>query len=279
MLQKNISPVNCATVHTVKWPVKDVLAMTTTRHHPFDLNGNKNAYSHFNLGLHVGDQAEQVLNNRASLATLLSSHLTPKTTVNIQWLDQVHGSNVIYLNEEDSFSTLSKVADAIITRQKKVALAIMTADCLPILLSANDGSEIAAIHGGWKPLAKNIIEKTLAKMITPKDQISAWLGPCIGLHAFEVGEEVRDNFIQQSTRFGAAFTKIEAMHSSSHRSINKTPIKYLANLYNIAQEQLTNSGIKNISQLTHCTFTMAQDYYSYRRDGKTGRMATIITRR
>jgi YfiH family protein len=252
------------------------LSITTTRHHPFGLVSQNCNFSAFNLGLHVKDQKNQVVNNRDTLRDVLSiqaNALANEQQFNIQWLDQVHGNRVIYLNQDNGYSDTAKEGDAIITREKGVALAIMTADCLPILLSANDGSEIAAIHGGWRPLSKNIIEKTLQQMLTPNDKISVWLGPCIGKKVFEVGQEVRSLFIQQSNAFKHAFSLI-----SSEQVKEKKTEKYLADLSLIAQLQLRSLGIKNITSLEHCTYSMNNDYYSFRRENKTGRMASVIAR-
>ena len=144
----------------------------------------------------------------------------------------------------------------------------MTADCLPILLSNRDGSEIAAIHAGWRPLAANIIEETITLMQSSVNDIVVWMGPCIGEQVFEVGQEVKQAFCQVSTQFEQAFKLI--------KSLNDDPIKYLANLHLIAQLQLLNLGVKNITTLNECTHTLRDKYYSYRRDGQTGRMGSII---
>jgi len=267
MPQKNIKlDIN---IHQVNWPAQNVLAFTTTRQHSLlsiDETLDKNAYSAFNLGTHVGDYPQSVLNNRKSLISLL-----PKKS-NIQWFEQVHGNNVAVIT---THSNKTLVADAAVTKEKHIALAIMTADCLPILLSTKQGNEIAAIHGGWRPLAGNIIAKTLAKMTADNNDIVAWLGPCIGESAFEVGEEVKQQFLQQSLIFQSAFKP-----QVSDIVIGKPAEKptYLANLQLIAMLQLQQLGITNISILPHCTFTRESEYYSYRRDKVTGRMATVICR-
>jgi len=257
-------------IHKVDWPVQKVLAFTTTRRLPQELHSvsikpHFNSYDHFNLGEHVGDKPENVSKNRRLLLELLPSNSK------IQWLDQVHGNKVVTV---ESHSTTPFVADAAITKQKNITLAIMTADCLPILLTATDGSEIAAIHCGWKPLAKDIIAKTVDKMQTSNENIVAWLGPCIGKLAFEVGEEVKIAFESQSEKFKSAFSVI------SPPSNVKTPekVKYLADLAKIAKYQLKALGINNIHHLNHCTYSDEQQYYSYRRDHITGRMASFICR-
>jgi len=257
-------------IHKVAWPVQKVLAFTTTRHPPqklnsAEINSQYNSYGHFNLGQHVGDKPENVSKNRNSVLALLPSNSK------IQWLDQVHGNNVVIV---ESHSTVPLVADAAITKHKNITLAIMTADCLPILLMATDGSEIAAIHGGWKPLAKNIIANTLEQMETSNEDIIAWMGPCIGKLAFEVGKEVKMAFESQSAEFTSAFSVVS--DSSVLQSVEKT--KYLADLPKIAKLQLNALGIYNIQHVNHCTYADEQQYYSYRRDKITGRMASFICR-
>ena len=155
--------------HYLSWPVQNVVAFTTTIHHPKKFK-RLGAYGDFNLGFHVGDNSANVEMNRNLLLDYLPSHTA------IQWLDQVHGNTVERVdNVRDVF-----IADASITDQKNVALAIMTADCLPIVISSITGKEIATIHGGWKSLNKNIIEGTVSKMTTPLEELCVWLGPCIG---------------------------------------------------------------------------------------------------
>ncbi len=232
-----------------------VLAIQTTRIAPnSSSDGLTSPYQGFNLGLHVGDCAKQVTSNRQSLQHFLPPH------AKIQWLEQVHGNTV---TEVFQVSEKAIVADAAVTTQKNICLAIMTADCLPILLVSKDSDEVAAIHGGWRPLADNIIANTLDKMKTPAEDIVAWLGPCISKCAFEVGKEVKTAFVQQDECFDVAF-------------IEKNNGKYLADLHKIAMLQLESSGIKHISTLSECTYSNIDKYYSYRKSAITGRMATLI---
>jgi len=232
----------------------------------------KSPFDSFNLGLHVGDCAEKVTFNRNQLKEYISQQLANNETiqstkldepVNIQWLEQVHGNNVA---EITTVSSHAISADASITRQKNVALAIMTADCLPILLSHVEGTEIAAIHGGWRPLVANIIEKTIEKMHSTPGELVAWLGPCISNEAFEVGIEVKEAFIQQDKNLSLAFVKQKSG-------------KYLADLHKIAEIQLQSLGVRVISSLDECTYQRTDKYYSYRKEQVTGRMASIICRR
>ena len=284
------------------YPISDnVLALQTTRLSPLQISPIKindqdstatsinnqqfkndklisksSSFGAFNLGLHVGDSAEKVNHNRNVLKQLLQQKLSKQqrtqkpllhfklvAEVKIQWLKQVHGNEVV---EVMAVNEQVITADASITRQKNIALAIMTADCLPILLSHKDGSEVAAIHGGWRSLATNIIEKTLSKMHSKPAELVAWLGPCIGKDAFEVGSEVKEVFTQQGMAFNNAFIKQENG-------------KYLADLQQIAQLQLQALGVSDISGLAECTYQEKNKYYSYRKDQVTGRMASIICRR
>ena len=257
-------------IHKVEWPVPNVLAFTTTRLHPQNHTISQTSeikpYSEFNLGEHVGVNLEQVESNRKHLLNNLPPHSK------IQWLEQIHGNKVVTL---DSHSLIPLVADASITQQKNISLAVMTADCLPILLTAADGSEIAAIHGGWKPLAKNIIANTVNCMRTPNKNIIAWLGPCIGKAAFEVGEEVKFAFEKKSENISSAFSVSPKNQVSTS---NKHKVKYLANLAMIAKMQLETLGVNQLHHLNHCTYSDEQQYFSYRRDNVTGRMASIICR-
>lgn len=274
-----------ATVELVKWPLNPshslddkVLALQTSRLYPQLLSNQSlseevsSAYGDFNLGMHVGDNAERVSHNRNVLKHFISQQLFNKTVksnteliddVKIQWLEQIHGSEVVTVTNVDQ---KAMVADASITRQKKIVLAIMTADCLPILLSHKAGSEVAAIHGGWRPLAANIIAKTIAKMHSMPSDIVAWLGPCIGKGAFEVGSEVKLAFTQLDVAFNNAFVKQENG-------------KYLADLHQIARLQLASLGVTVIASLEECTYQETEKYYSYRKKQITGRMASLICRR
>ncbi len=211
-------------------------------------------FDDFNLGLHVGDEPSKVLAHRQQLSCLLP------TDQPLQWFEQVHGDEVAIVTQHQNTPI---IADAAVTQSPNVALAIMTADCLPILLTNKQGTEIAAIHAGWRPLASGIVEKTLAKMNAPAQQIYAWLGPCIGERAFEVGEEVR-------TQFCLLHPALESRFHLVGES------KYLADLRSIAMFLLELLGVNNIDSLEHCTYQRNQEYFSYRRDRQTGRMASVI---
>jgi YfiH family protein len=260
----SVSTTNSA-IEFVQWPghssipenavVENVLAIQTTRITPDNsFEDQTSPYQDFNLGLHVGDCAQQVEKNRQSLQKFLPDN------AKIQWFEQVHGNEVA---EVLQVSEKAIVADAAVTNKKNTCLAIMTADCLPILLVSKYGDEVAAIHGGWRPLAANIIFNTLKKMKTPTADIYAWLGPCISKNAFEVGSEVKAAFVQQGKAFNSAF-------------ISKDNGKYLADLHKIARLQLEKVGINQISALSECTYSNTAKYYSFRKNAITGRMATLI---
>jgi YfiH family protein len=261
----NKTALNSKAIQQPDWPVRNVLAFTTSRLYPIEHANSvqrtlsNKSFDHFNLGDHVGDDLTLVNHNRQALHAFL-----PENT-HIQWLKQVHGEQVLTLSQENISSSIPLEADAVITREKKIALSIMTADCLPILLASKSGDEVAAIHGGWRPLSLGIIKRTLDNMQTPNDEVYAWLGPCIGHEAFEVGVEVQEAFIKMSLACENAFKLVKGPTT-----------KYLADLHLLATLLLNHCGVTNISLIAHCTFSQAEQYYSYRRDGQTGRMATLI---
>tara|TARA_B100000768_G_scaffold149288_1_gene143570 strand:+ start:87 stop:818 length:732 start_codon:yes stop_codon:yes gene_type:complete len=218
---------------------------------------SKAPYNSLNLGLHVNDSHADVLQNR-----LVLNNILPKPAI---WLNQIHSANVITVDKKFDFNKLHD-ADALYTRLVDQPLAIMTADCLPILLASNDGTEVAAIHGGWRGLERGIIQNTLKCFTAPKNKIYAWLGPAIGAQQFEVGAEVFELFNNQSPQFTDVF--------------NLQPNnKYLADIYGIAHILLTQLGVKNITGGEYCTVSQPDLFFSYRRDGRTGRMASLIWRK
>lgn len=254
MLKKTI---NNKAINQVIWadePPDNLIAFSTTRDLLSDGEDKQTLFGNFNLGLHVGDDPVQVKANRQQLLKLL-----PEKS-KIQWLEQVHGSEVVEINEvnDEPF-----IADAAITRQPNIALAVMTADCLPILITSTEQPEIAVIHGGWRSLAGSIIQNTVLKMRSQPQSLKVWLGPCIGQQAFEVGEEVQQIFAQQSKVFQSAFQK-------THHH------KYLADLHLIATLIFNSLGVKQITALSDCTYTQHQRYYSYRQNQMTGRFASVI---
>jgi len=238
---------------TPEWPLPDnVRALTTTRlgggsHHPFDS---------FNLGMHVNDDACDVSQNRSKLAA--ECGLSDKS---LQWLNQVHGTLV----SEAKSDAIIREADASYSSSQGVACVIMTADCLPVLLCDKQGRQVAAVHAGWRSLAGGIIEETLASFPQPID-VTAWLGPAIGPSAFEVGKDVVDAFC----------IKFPESAKSAFSPCPDTPGKWLADLYLLARIRLRSEGVTAIYGGDFCTFNDESRFYSYRRDGQTGRMASLI---
>lgn len=236
---------------TPNWKASNnIKAYSTTRHGGL----SKAPFSSLNLGSHVGDDLTTVLLNRKSIQQSLQ---LPSEAL---WLTQTHSTLILHSDEH----TQDKEADAIITNKKNHCLAIMTADCLPILLSNEKGTQIAAIHAGWKSLCNGIIEKTMARLNTKNDTFMAWLGPCISQKYFEVGAEVREAFCQKSSSNADGFVKNPITHN------------YHACLKTLARSQLMPLGVTEVTQSQLCTYEHANDFFSYRREGITGRMATFI---
>jgi YfiH family protein len=230
------------------WPAPPrVRTLITTR------NGGVSAppYASLNLGTHVEDDPARVAENRA----LLRSHLPAEPV----WLNQVHG---IAVCRADTASGVPD-ADASVTRQAETVCSIMTADCLPVLLCDGTGSVVAAAHAGWRGLCNGVLEATIAAMDTDPTGLMAWMGPAIGPDAFEVGAEVRAAFIAHNPASDAAFSPIG-------------DDKYLADIYLLASLRLQAAGIRSIHGGGRCTVIERDQFFSYRRDGRTGRMASLI---
>ncbi len=214
-------------------------------------------YASLNLGAHVGDDHVAVVENRRRLVQALELPTSPR------WLKQVHGVNVTRFNA--TVPARPPVADAAVTRERGVALAVLTADCLPVLLAARDGSVIGAAHAGWRGLAAGVIEATLAAMGVPAGEVTAWLGPAIGRDHYEVGEEAHAAFAG-SPGFEAAFMR---SRQADH---------WYCDLVVLARGRLAVAGVGGITGGAWDTFADPERFYSYRRDGQTGRMATLIWR-
>ncbi len=234
------------------WPApKNVHALQTNRdkgysHAPFDS---------FNLGDHVKDNPMHVAQNRQ----LLNEYL-PSEPV---WLHQVHGIHVV----DAANTSCVPDADASFSTRNNVVCVTMTADCLPVLLCDNTGTVVSAVHAGWRGLCDGIIEATVAKLPAKPADLMAWLGPAIGPNAFEVGAEVRAQFMAIDKKSEAAFKP----HGD-----NQEQNKWLCDIYKIATQRLNNLGVTQIYGGDHCTFTDEDNFFSFRRDGDTGRMATLI---
>jgi len=208
-------------------------------------------YASLNLGDHVGDAPLAVARNRMLLNTLLPSEPV--------WLKQVHGTVVA---NADLASCLPQ-ADACIARHRDAVCVVMTADCLPVLLCDTQGSVVGAVHAGWKGLAAGVIEAAVQAMDVAPQNLMAWMGPAISQQAFEVGEEVRAVFVDADPQALAAFIPGQSG-------------KWFADLYTLARLRLSALGIMQIYGGDYCTYRESGKFFSYRRDGATGRMGTFI---
>lgn len=213
------------------------------------------AYAGLNLGLHVGDEAEQVRENRRLLAAALRLPAEPV------WLTQVHGAGAV---QAETVAGSAAEADAGWTRAEGVVCTVMTADCLPILLCTRDGAGVAAVHAGWKGLAAGVVEAAVAALGTR--DLLAWLGPAIGPEAFEVGEEVRAAYLRRNPEYAAGFRPADGDG------------RWLADICRLAAITLNGLGVGAVYGGGWCTWRDAENFYSYRRDRVTGRMATLIWR-
>lgn len=238
------------------WPAPShVKAFFTTR-----AGGvSTDAYTTLNLGAHVGDAPEDVAENRHRLRALL-----PSAPV---WLNQVHGSNV-FLADQIALATHGAVeADASVTTLINVPCAVLVADCMPVLFCSADGSCVGVAHAGWRGINRGVLEATVAALNVSPANIIAWLGPAIGPDAFEVGEDVFDAFTTASSEDASAFQPIAGQRG-----------KYLADIYELARRRLRRAGVQAIFGGKFCTVGDPARFFSYRRDGKTGRMAAMIWR-
>lgn len=236
-----------------EWPCPDHIKCASTLRFGGHSDG---ALQGFNLSPREPEQREAVLANRQQLREELALPNEPL------WLHQVHGNHVI---QADRFlnSPTPVAADASFTRIPGVVCSVLTADCLPVLLCNQQGTQVAAVHAGWRGLAAGILENAVAEFENP-NQILAWLGPAIGPTAFEVGEEVRSEFLRFDTKAAIAFTP-------------KCAGKWLADLYLLAKQRLQQQGVSQIYGGNFCTYTDTERFYSYRRkENVNGRMATLI---
>jgi len=245
------------------WPAPEtVQALTTTRQ-----GGTSNRpWNSLNLADHVGDDPLTVQENRRYLRRVLSLPSEPV------WLRQVHGEEVVETachikgpGRENSSSPLIEPpqADASVSREPGRVSAVLTADCLPALFCDRSGSCVAAAHAGWRGLAAGVLERTVQVMGVAPEELLVWLGPAIGPQVFEVGDEVHAAFTEQHAQAGDAFAP-------------RPQGRWLADLYHLARIRLLSVGVSAVYGGDRCTFTEADHFYSYRRDGVTGRMATLI---
>ena len=219
---------------------------------------SRSPYDSFNLGTHVGDDSVAVHKNRQCLQDLMGS-----SDNSICWLTQVHSDRVV----EASMDALNTRADASYCRKPGLAAVVMTADCLPVFFCDQQGSTVAVAHAGWKGLLEGILFKTLAHF-TVTSQVMAYLGPAIGAAAYEVGDELRCAFTAKDKKYARYF--------AFSRKDFEGGDKWLCDLYGIAREQLATADLYNVYGGDRCTFREASDFFSYRRESVTGRMANMI---
>lgn len=230
-----------------------VVAFQTTRHG----GSSSGAYASFNLGPNSGDDAATVAHNRLRLALLLD---TPQ----VKFMQQEHGCKVVTITDA---SQDPGVCDGMVTALNNVALCVQTADCLPLLLADDAGTAIGAVHCGWRSLSGGIIAPALTALrALGAEHICAWMGPAIGPQSFEVGPEVK-----------AAFVKLDPLAAKCF--VPGQGDRLLADLYALTRLQLEAAGVQEISAACFDTFTESELFYSYRRDGVTGRMASVIVKR
>jgi len=233
-----------------RWPAPErVRAVSTTRHG----GTSRPPYDTLNLAEHVGDEAVAVAANRDQLRQALQLPAMPA------WLQQVHGVQVV----NASGVTAPVAADAAYALEPGVVCAVLTADCLPVLLCDRGARAVAAAHAGWRGLAAGVIEQAIAAMPVPGGELMAWLGPAISANAYVVGEEVRDTFLSHDPAAVTAFRP--AADGRWH-----------ADLYLLARQRLQSQGITEVHGGGFCTLEDPLRFYSYRRDGVTGRMASLI---
>jgi len=228
------------------WPAPaNVRACVTTRSGGVSLP----PFDTFNLGDHVGDAPQAVAENRHRLREALGCDVT--------WLSQVHSCDVV------DAAVPGRVADACWTDVRRRACAVLTADCLPVLFCDRSGERVAAAHAGWRGLAGGVLENTLAALQVPPEEVLVWLGPAIGPHAFEVGPEVRQAFLEGHAEAAVAFVP----------SVNAG--RFMADLYALARLRLAASGVRSVHGGAFCTYSDPR-FYSYRRNARTGRFASLV---
>ena len=232
--------------------VPGVVAFATLRH---GVGTSQPPFDDFNLGSRCGDDADVVRRNRAALVEHFALPAPPR------WLRQVHGRAVAIEPGDDE-----PEADAAVTRTSGVVLAILTADCLPVVLVARDGSEVAVAHAGWRGLAGGVLEATLAAMTTSPRDVIVWLGPAAGPDAYEIGREVYDAFVPGQRQAESAFVATRPGH-------------WRVDLYALARQRLLTAGAGEVLGGGLCTISDGDRFFSHRRDQRTGRMATIAWRR
>jgi YfiH family protein len=235
------------------WPAPEGVVAGTTLRNGGVSSGN---FESLNLGAYVDDVADAVRENRIRFRAFCNLPSEPR------WLRQVHGSNVVV--EPPAGETLE--ADAALTRQPGVVCVVQAADCLPVIFASADGVEVAIAHAGWRGLLGGVLEATVHAMSADPANLLAWLGPAISQAAFEVGGEVRQPFLAHNAAADGCFAENEQG-------------RWQADLYGLARMRLSGLGVGQVGGGEYCTFSEPERFFSYRRDGACGRMASFVYRR
>lgn len=239
------------------WPAPgNIVAFSTLRQ---GVGSSQSPYDQFNLAMHVGDDPDTVESNRAILSQSCEG------LEQLQWLNQVHGTRIVTAGEERRPD-----ADGCISSELGMGCAVMTADCLPLILCDRYGHQIAAVHAGWRGLAAGVVEEAVARFNVVADDIMVWMGPGIGQENFEVGEDVRQIFMDAA---GDAEQKQIARAFIGHNSKKN---HFFADLRQLARIRLSVMSVTKVYGGNFCTYADSERFYSYRRDGVTGRMVTMI---
>ena len=248
-----------------RWPAPSrVHCLVTTRHGGVSLGD----FASLNLGLHVGDESDRVLRNRQRLQQHIGEDIV------LHWVHQVHGNQVHVVHDpahSGEADVIEPRADALYTRQPRQALGVLTADCLPVCFSSRDGTEVAVAHAGWRGLAAGVLENTLDCFEAAPVDILAWLGPSIAACHFEVGEEVKQTFLAAAPALDAASLAAAFQPAPWHG-------KWMADLPALARLRVQARGVQDIQGAALCTYCDREHFYSYRRQPRTGRFATVIYR-
>jgi YfiH family protein len=237
------------------WPAPANIVAFTTLRGDASSGASRAPFDHFNLGARCGDDPLAVAINRTRLIERAALPQAPR------WLNQVHGLGVVRFDGAEMHT--EREADAAVTSEPGVVLSILTADCLPVLFCAGDGCEIAAAHAGWRGLAHGVLERTVAAMHSAPEEVLAWLGPAAGPSAYEIGVEVRDAFVERDRGAEAAFVPTRPGH-------------WRVDLYALARRRLAAVGVQRVFGGDRCTISDPRRFYSHRRDGRSGRMASLI---
>lgn len=243
-----------AAILKAAWPAPDnVRAFTTLRSGP---GVSPAPFDRFNFGLRSGDDPANVLQNRRVLRSDFGLPGEPF------WLQQVHGIDAVRITTQHKGGE-EPAADASVTSSPGVVLAILTADCLPVLFCNDDGTEVAAAHAGWGGLSAGMLEATVRAMTSPAASLMAWLGPAAGPSVYEIGAEVREAFLSRDADAASVFVATRPGH-------------WLVDLFALARQRLASVGVHRVYGGDICTISDPARFYSYRRDGRTGRMASVI---